>query len=555
MPPKVSRLRLRASDELVRVSQRPTPLAPQPTYVDVKVKIAVLHYHLNRGGVTQVVVNHLRSLSTAGLSGDEIEATIIYGGRRQGWPEGIADELAGIRLNLVPLAALDYDSQTQPAPDQLAAELAAALESAGAAPDDTVIHAHNHSLGKNVSFPGALARLADRGYRLLLQIHDFAEDFRPENYRRLEDARSVANRSGTSDHLYPQAQQIHYATLTRRDFDVLARAGVPSDRIHLLPNPVFDLGELPDRGQARAKLRSRFGVRRDARLLLYPVRGIRRKNVGEMLLWSVLAESDTHVGMTLKPLNPAEAKSYGQWRDLAAELQLPCVFGLGESGGLSFKENLSCADAILTTSVKEGFGMVFAEAWLAGRPLIGRDLPDITRDFVDAGLHLDTLRQRFEVPLSAVGRDDTRAALSSAYAAALDMYGRPHPSPENMGRAISEVLQGDMVDFAALTPTLQRRVIQSARERSDVRDELNNLNPWLEGLSRLCPETACDLIRHNAQVVRTNYSLAECGRRLSKVYQDLAQCECGPVESLPDGPKVLDFFLQFDRLRPVCLAT
>jgi hypothetical protein len=42
---------------------------------------------------------------------------------------------------------------------------------------------------------------------------------------------------------------------------------------------------------------------------------------------------------------------------------------------------------------------------------------------------------------------------------------------------------------------------------------------------------------------------------LNKVYQDLARCECGPVESLPDGPKVLDFFLQFDRLRPVCLAT
>jgi hypothetical protein len=154
-----------------------------------------------------------------------------------------------------------------------------------------------------------------------------------------------------------------------------------------------------------------------------------------------------------------------------------------------------------------------------------------------------------------VGRDETRTALSSAYATALDMYGRPRPSPEDMSRAISEILQGDKVDFAALTPTLQRRVIQSARERSDVRDELKNLNPWFEELARLCPETAGDLIRHNAHVVGTNYSLAECGRRLNKVYQDLARCECGPVESLPDGPLVLDFFLQFDRLRPVCLAT
>ena len=37
------------------------------------------------------------------------------------------------------------------------------------------------------------------------------------------------------------------------------------------------------------------------------------------------------------------------------------------------------------TSLAEGFGMVFLESWLAECPLLGRDLPEITRDFVEAG--------------------------------------------------------------------------------------------------------------------------------------------------------------------------
>ena len=48
---------------------------------------------------------------------------------------------------------------------------------------------------------------------------------------------------------------------------------------------------------------------------------------------------------------------------------------MGAPGGLEFFENLAAADAVATTSLAEGFGMVFLEAWLAGRPLVGRDLP------------------------------------------------------------------------------------------------------------------------------------------------------------------------------------
>jgi glycosyltransferase involved in cell wall biosynthesis len=34
----------------------------------------------------------------------------------------------------------------------------------------------------------------------------------------------------------------------------------------------------------------------------------------------------------------------------------------------------------------EGFGYTFVEGWLCGKPVIGRDIPEVTQDFVAAGM-------------------------------------------------------------------------------------------------------------------------------------------------------------------------
>ena len=60
--------------------------------------------------------------------------------------------------------------------------------------------------------------------------------------------------------LYPQAEHIHYATLNRRDWSILRDAGVPLARLHLLPNPVPELGTLTAR--SRRPRPTGTGVRR-----------------------------------------------------------------------------------------------------------------------------------------------------------------------------------------------------------------------------------------------------------------------------------------------------
>ena len=215
------------------------------------------------------------------------------------------------------------------------------------------------------------------------------------NYCHLADAWGGRD---ISAFLYPQAEHIHYAVLNRRDYAVLTRAGVPAERLHYLPNPLGTNGCRPDRNRARQQLCERFGIPTTDRFLLYPVRAIRRKNIGEALLWAVLGGPAVHVGMTLAPLNPAEQPYYRRWKQVAREMRLQVHFEIGGARGLPLDENLASADLTLTTSVTEGFGMAFLESWVAERALVGRDLPEITADFAASGLQLEDLYRQAQDP-------------------------------------------------------------------------------------------------------------------------------------------------------------
>ena len=272
-----------------------------------------------------------------------------------------------------------------------------------------MVHIHNHALGKNAALPPVVARLAADGFALLLQIHDFSEDFRPDDYRGLAESLARDDVGRLPERLYPQGAAVHYAVLNGRDFEILSRAGVPGRRLHTLPNPVCDFVGLPDRPTARSRLCSQWGVDEGDRYVVYPVRGIRRKNLGELLLWAAAHPQGTRFAISLPPINPREQPRYASWRQLAGELRLPVLFEVGGAGGLDLGDHLAAADAAISTSVAEGFGMVFLETWLAGLPLIGRDLPEITADFMAAGLRWDGLAPALNVPLDWVGRQEFAA--------------------------------------------------------------------------------------------------------------------------------------------------
>ena len=520
--------------------------------------VVFVHYHLNAGGVTQVIVNQLRAL--AELRGDERpqRVGVLYGGRHEGWPEKVWGRIEDGSLVpfdevLIPLLSIDYDQLPTLREDQLADEVTAALVSHGFGPDGTLLHVHNHSLGKNVSWPGAIQRLAKRGYRLLLQVHDFVEDFRPANYRLLARAWDISDPRAIAERQYPLGAGVHYATLTDRDRRLLTLAGVPGERLHNLPNAAAEFVGLRPYDQVAGKVRAELGLPADSRLVLYPVRGIRRKNLGEFLLHAAISPSDTWHAVTLAPQNPLELPSFERWRALSDLLQLRALFDTCGSGQTEFLDAVSAADATITTSVAEGFGMVFLETWLAGKSLVGRDLPDITTEFKDRGLELDRLYESLDVPLELIDQQgDLCEALQVAFEWANESYGVPIEEKWQVGRDIERLLADGQIDFALLPSRFQEQLLRTAATNTDaVRQAIFAANPGLEGkLASDGYEVAT--IDRNAAVVRAEYSLAQSSAQLASAYRQLfADSPNGEVEPASDGQAILHDFMQLDRLHAI----
>ncbi len=506
--------------------------------------LAILHYHLQSGGVTRVIENHLRALCVDGSSNNAFSVLLLFGGRKDGWAADFESKLSGIDLKLCPVAGLDYDLLSAADQSSLYQNIRSCLNQHGFSPAETLLHVHNHGLGKNAAFPRALCRLAKDGYRLLLQIHDFAEDFRPANYRELTKTFTPEERSTL---LYPQAGQIHYAVLNRRDFQVLESAGVSRECLQFLPNPVPEIGDLPDQHAARRRLAMKRGLPLELPLYLYPVRGIRRKNVGEMLLWAAAHRDQSAFGMTLAPQNPRERPGYERWQHFATERGLPCWWELGGSGGVDFRGNLAAADAILTTSVAEGFGMVFLEAWLADRELRGRNLPHITADFVEEGVQFPALYDRLNLPTGWIGKPAYAQALAETIHPLTEAYQLPPAGPAEIEQLVESRCAQETIDFGDLNEALQAEIIRRVQAEESARAELLHINPQLNSHWTTSP----NLIARNGRIIRKAYSLAGSKNRLLSIYRQLQQSPVDEVKPLAGTENILASFLNLEELRMI----
>ncbi len=467
-------------------------------------RIAIVHFHLRRGGVSTVIQHALAGAERQGFS-----VAVITGQA----PE--AESLLQKHVRTFP--ELSYSEATSVASaselaDRIIRETSLLL---GGAPD--VWHFHNHALGKNLSMPRLVRELSARGCRLLLQLHDFAEDGRPENYRFLltELVSGTVDRLGQA--LYPCATHVHYAVLNERDRGFLQQAGVPAASLHFLPNAIA----LADSREADENDHS--SSCQNGRLFVYPTRAIRRKNIGEFLLWSALAAPGDRFAVTLAPLNPLSRPIYDRWVEFARQLGLPVQFEAGHAAPLSLPALLQESTAAVTTSVAEGFGLAFLEPWLVGCPLLGRRLPEVTRQFEDHGVDLSALYDELKVPVDWLGAERVRTVFTGAWRTFMMSYGR-ESTPHQEQRLIAGLMNDGQVDFGRLNEEMQETIItRLTRDRGAA----NFLKPQFLGA---VPKR--EVIAGNRNFVRERYSLEAYGQRLCSLYEEIAGSPAGEVDSL-----------------------
>ncbi len=159
-----------------------------------------------------------------------------------------------------------------------------------------VMHVHNPTLAKNRYLQAVLKDLQKEGMSILCQIHDFAEDGRPHAYYQT-----------------PYLENCHYAAINPRDRNLLLKAGLCKEGCHLLPNAVTIASTRPSDASRRS------GV-------IYPVRAIRRKNIGEAILLSLFINMKGPVLITLPPNSPLDVMAYQFWKRFVGSYGLPVEF-------------------------------------------------------------------------------------------------------------------------------------------------------------------------------------------------------------------------------------
>ncbi|MFU8847170.1 MAG: hypothetical protein ACNA77_00435, partial [Opitutales bacterium] len=310
-------------------------------------------------------------------------------------------------------------------------------------------------------------------------------------------------------------------------------AGVPAERLHILANPV-EATPPSDHSEASKIL----AALKTERLILYPVRAVRRKNFGEMLLWAAMAEAGDVFATTLGPTNQNYLSAYQDWQDFAQRHRLPVQFGIGECHDWSFEAIMGSAHSILSTSIAEGFGLAFLEPWLFGKAIRGRDLPDITADFKTKGIELDGLYPSLPIPAEWIDRDQLANAIREGLSAAYTTYGKPLPK-NALDRAFDAISpQPGQIDFGGLNEALQKNVIERVLTDATARNAL----PRLDELNDLT------FIENNAHKVMGIYGLSRYAENLIHIY---ASIEPGPGEATQylDPAKILDGFLLPERFR------
>jgi hypothetical protein len=472
------------------------------------VRIAILHYHLDAGGVNRIIDLSARALTEAGH-----EVAVLAGG-----PPHARSLLDRRRVGVVP--GLNYATGCGDLPSLAASLDGEARRILGGDPD--LWHFHNHSLGKNPAVPMLAARWAREGRALVLQIHDFAEQDRPGNYRLLRDA---AGGEGLHSFLYPSHSRVRYAVLTSHDAAIIDRAG-PSSRATVLPNPVEPLPVESPLDPA--------GI--DATgYLVYPTRAIPRKNLGEAILWSALLPEGEKLLITLAPDHPAHRAEHDAWVEFARRHRLPVLFDTVTRLKRPLGDFISGARAAITTSIGEGFGMAYLEPWLLGTPVVGRDLPKVTGDFAASGMRFDWLYPGIPVALTeAESLQYERLELESRRERAR-AYGL---TGTDVGNGMPP---RGIADFGFLPPALQRVLLER----------------WFSGSGAVLepPELqvarAASTLDSQRRNLAGSFSLDAYAARLEHLYRQAVESDSSVEEgsSFLDPQRVLEGFgLSVDRL-------
>ncbi len=453
-----------------------------------------MHYHLKPGGVTTCLKQQVHALK------DDCDILVITG--------EMPDETFPADTVIIPELAYSTLLHRPFYARNVASAIIDAIQSRFKGACD-ILHVHNPMLAKNKKFLQILKALQKSGVCLLLQVHDFAEDGRPLSYY-------------NEDYL----KDCHYSVVNSRDYNILLKSGLTKEGLHLIFNTV----KLPD---IETKSCAQGAD------VVYPVRAIRRKNIGEAILLSLFFKNDGLLVITLPPNSPADIGSYEDWKAFVADHQLNVEFDRGLNQ--PFEAIVRSARYLLTTSITEGFGFTFLEPWLFDKLVWGRKLYDICKDFEANGILLNHMYGELNVPIDWVESDGFFEKWNGTIRNVCRLFGM-QIKKDQIQSAYRIITAEGTIDFGLLDEAFQKRVIRFLLSDNANRKQMLLLNPALSRIGEV--SNAKDVIASNRQAVLRHYSAALYRQKLFSIYRCVAETA---VRQQIDKKKLLGEFFDLSK--------
>lgn len=457
-------------------------------------KIAFIHYHLKAGGVTTVLKQQVETIMGS------CEVMVLSG----------SAPVIELPCHVVTIPGLGYDmpDRNRPTSDAVVAAIIKSIHLKWKDGCD-LVHIHNPTLAKNKNFLKIIKALQQKGIRLFLQIHDFAEDGRPRAYYCKDE----------------YVSDCHYGVINSRDYNILLKAGLRHEGLHKIFNMIK-----PFEIRSSEMISNNF--------ILYPIRAIRRKNIGEAILLSLFFKNEETLVITLPPNSPMDINSYEGWKEFVKENNMNVVFDMGLTH--AFEDLVVSSNFLITTSITEGFGFSFLEPWTAKKILWGRKIPDICRDFEKNGIQLDHLYTRLNIPINWLKKEKLFGAWKACAERSAMMFDTTIDDTA-IRNGYKRITANHTIDFGVLDEGFQKTILARVLSDKAYRDRLIHLNPYLASPGKVSNKDA--LTDRNMKAVLLNYNRKRYRENLLKIYETVIQ---NPVRQKIDKKTLLSEFLTLD---------
>lgn len=350
-------------------------------------QLVIVHYHLRPGGIRRII--ELATPHLVRQSPRPVTRIVLATGQRadRSWHCHFASQLDDVPVEVVVEPTFNYLSEQRGSPARIASRIRRALELILPSDEDCLVWAHNLGVGRNLLLSRELAAVcAERDVPLMAHHHDWWFDNR---WVRWPEMRRFGFRqlSAPARAVFPERGSVRHVAINHADARVLQRHFGP--RALWLPN-LTEPGTPPATDRiafARRWLRHKL-AHDGAPVWLLPCRTLRRKNIAEALLLKRWLRPEAWLVVT-GTASSADELPYFQKLECDAHqhhwrLRLGVLAG-DESRTPTIPELLAASEAVLLTSIQEGFGLPYLEAAAAQRPLLARRLPNIAPDLDQFG--------------------------------------------------------------------------------------------------------------------------------------------------------------------------